>query len=122
MPVFDVKESAIYGDAVPPWADLTAVGIFQVPRDGGRFDRHFHDYDEYWLIYRGRGRVMSEGVEYEVGPGSVVCTQAGQEHDVLVVDEDIEAFFFETGLPPGGTAGHLHRTPDLAEGHDVQTR
>lgn len=122
MPVFDVTTSAIYGDAVPQWADMTAAGIFRVPRDGGRFDRHFHDYDEYWLIYRGRGRVMSEGVEYEVAPGSVVCTQAGQEHDVLIVDEDIEAFFFETGLPPGGKAGHLHRTPELAKGHDVQTR
>src|SRR5688572_7352909 len=108
MPVYDVTESAIYGANKPDWADLTAAGIFRVPRDGGRFDRHYHDYDEYWLIFRGRARVMSEEREYDVGPGSIVCTEAGQEHDILAVSEDLEAFFVETALPPGGTPGHLH--------------
>ena len=100
---------------------MTAGGIFRVPRVGGRFDRHYHDTDEYWLIYRGRALVLSEGIEYLVGPGDVVCTQAGEEHDVLAVDEDLEAFFWEDALPPGGRTGHLHRSAELAAGHDVAT-
>jgi mannose-6-phosphate isomerase-like protein (cupin superfamily) len=90
-----------------------------VPRDGGRFDRHYHDCDEYWLVYRGRARVLSEGVEYDVGPGDIVCTETGQEHDVLTVYEDLEAFFWEDALSPGGRTGHLHRGPELAAGHVV---
>lgn len=122
MPVYDVTKSAIHTGNGPEWADLTAAGIFRIPHEGGTFDRHFHDYDEYWLIYQGTARVMSEGIEYEVGPGSIVCTEAGQEHDVLAVSGDLEAFYFETALRPGGTAGHLHRSPELAAGHQVRQR
>ncbi len=64
---------------------------------------------------------MSEGIEYRVGPGDIVCTQAGEEHDVLVVYEDLEAFFWEDALQAGGRTGHLHRSPDLKSGHDVET-
>ena len=88
---------------------------------GVDFDRHYHDSNEYWMVFRGHARVMSEGIEYLVGPGDVVCTQAGEEHDVLAVSEDLEAFFWEDALLPGGRAGHLHRTADLAAGHDVLT-
>ena len=30
----------------PEWCDVTSAGIFKVPRDG-RFDRHYHDFEEY---------------------------------------------------------------------------
>jgi mannose-6-phosphate isomerase-like protein (cupin superfamily) len=109
------------GDRRPPWSTVTAAGIFRVPRTGGRFDRHYHDCDEYWLVYRGRAIVLSEGVEFEVGPGDIVCTQAGEEHDVVSVAEDLEAFFWEDQLPAGGARGHLHRTPEAKAGHDVAT-
>ena len=107
-------------DARPSWSDVTSAGIFRVEPDG-RFDLHYHDCDEYWLIYRGRARVLSEGIEYDVGPGDIVCTQTGEEHDVLVVYEDLEAFFFEDALPAGGRTGHLHRTPEARAGHIVAT-
>jgi mannose-6-phosphate isomerase-like protein (cupin superfamily) len=121
MPVISVLTERLSGDRRPHWSRLTAGGIFRVPRVGGRFDRHFHDCDEYWLVYKGRARVLSEGVEYLVGPGDIVCTETGQEHDVLAVSEDFEAFFWEDALPAGGRTGHLHRTQELASGHDVAT-
>jgi len=122
MPVVNVTNERLVGDRKPAWSSLTAGGIFRVPRIGGRFDRHYHDCDEYWLIYRGRALVMSEGVEYVVGPGDVVCTEIGQEHDVIAVDEDLEGFFLETQVIPGGRIGHLHRSPELRDGHDVEPR
>ncbi|MBI4552433.1 MAG: AraC family ligand binding domain-containing protein [Candidatus Latescibacteria bacterium] len=102
----------------PDWCDVTSAGIFRVLRDG-RFDRHYHDFNEYWLIYKGRARVMSEGKEYVVGPGDIVCTRTGDEHDFIEVYEDVEAFWFEDPCPPGGRLGHLHKRPELAEGHVV---
>jgi mannose-6-phosphate isomerase-like protein (cupin superfamily) len=93
--------------------------MFRVPTEEGWFDRHFHDCHEYWLVYGGKAKVLSEGIEYYVKPGDIVCTEAGEEHDILEVYEDLEAFWFEDATPPGSRTGHLHRDPGLAQGHPV---
>jgi mannose-6-phosphate isomerase-like protein (cupin superfamily) len=103
----------------PNWSEVTSAGIFRVPCEGGRFDRHFHDCEEYWLIFAGKAKVWTDRREWYVQRGDIVCTKAGDEHDVLEVYEDLEGFWFEGRTPPGGRVGHLHRAPDLADGHDV---
>jgi mannose-6-phosphate isomerase-like protein (cupin superfamily) len=103
----------------PEWCRLTSAGVFRVPAEGGRFDPHFHDCDEYWLIFKGRAKVRSEGRDFYVNPGDIVCTRTGDEHDFLEVYEDIEAFWLEESTPPGGRIGHLHRCPEKAKGHPV---
>jgi mannose-6-phosphate isomerase-like protein (cupin superfamily) len=105
-------------DARPPWSDVTSAGTFRI-EPNGRFDRHYHDCDEYWLVFGGRALVLVGSNEYSVGPGDIVCTPAGTEHDVVGVHETLEAFWFEGRTPPGGRVGHLHRTPEDARGHDV---
>jgi mannose-6-phosphate isomerase-like protein (cupin superfamily) len=105
-------------DARPSWSDVTSAGIFRI-QPNGRFDRHYHDCDEYWLVFSGAARVGVGTRTYEVGPGDIVCTPAGTEHDVVGVRETLEAFWFEGPTPPGGRIGHLHKTPQDAEGHSV---
>jgi mannose-6-phosphate isomerase-like protein (cupin superfamily) len=105
-------------DARPSWSDVTSAGVFRV-EPGGRFDRHFHDCDEYWLVFAGRARVLVGSATYDVGPGDIVCTETGTEHDVVGVYETLEAFWFEAATPPGGRIGHLHRTEEDAAGHEV---
>lgn len=105
-------------DARPSWSDVTSAGIFRVEPDG-RFDLHYHDCDEYWLIFAGRARVTVGSGTYTVGPGDIVCTPTGTEHDVVGVYETLEGFWFEARTPEGGRVGHLHRTPGAAQGHDV---
>lgn len=39
------------------------------------FDNHYHEYDEYWVILRGSGKVQSEGAIYSVWPGDLVATK-----------------------------------------------
>lgn len=118
MPVIRTGSTAWDETSRPDWSTVTAAGRFHVA-PGGSFDRHYHDCDEYWLVYQGRAMVFSEGVEYLVGPGDIVCTRAGDEHDVLAVSEELKAFFFEDAFPAGGRRGHLHRRPDLEQGHHV---
>jgi mannose-6-phosphate isomerase-like protein (cupin superfamily) len=105
-------------DARPSWSDVTSAGIFRVEPDG-RFDLHYHDCDEYWLIFAGRARVTVGSGTYTVEPGDIVCTPTGTEHDVVGVYETLEGFCFEARTPEGGRVGHLHRTPEAAQGHDV---
>jgi mannose-6-phosphate isomerase-like protein (cupin superfamily) len=102
----------------PPWSDVTSAGIFRV-EPNGRFDRHYHDCDEYWLVFSGRARILVGSRTYEVGIGDIVCTPTRTEHDILEVAGTLEGFWFEARTPPGGRIGHLHRTPEDALGHQV---
>ena len=119
MPLIRTSEKPLSAQNRPEWSRATSAGIFRVPAQGGKFDRHYHDCDEYWLIFKGKARVTSEGRTYYVKPGDIVCTKAGDEHDVLEVYEDMEGFWFEDATPPGGRVGHLHRDPTLRQGHPV---
>lgn len=105
-------------DARPSWSDVTSAGVFRV-EPNGRFDLHYHDCHEYWLVFAGRARVAVGSETYVVGPGDIVCTPTGIEHDVVAVAETLEAFWFEAATPPGGRIGHLHRTEEDAKGHLV---
>jgi mannose-6-phosphate isomerase-like protein (cupin superfamily) len=105
-------------DSRPSWSDVTSAGIFTVEPDG-RFDRHYHDCDEYWLFFRGRG-IVSVGDElFSVEAGDIVCTRAGIEHDVVEVADTLAGFWFEGATPPDGRIGHLHRNSEAAQGHTV---
>jgi mannose-6-phosphate isomerase-like protein (cupin superfamily) len=108
----------LWPDTRPSWSDVTSAGIFRVEPDG-RFDRHFHDCDEYWLLFRGRARISVGPRTHLVEAGDIVCTQAGVEHDIVAVDGVLEGFWFEGRTPPGGRVGHLHRTEEDARGHVV---
>jgi mannose-6-phosphate isomerase-like protein (cupin superfamily) len=103
----------------PEGCTATAAGVFRVSTDSGRFDCHYHDYAEYWLVYRGKAKVMSEDQHYYVQPGDIVCTKAGDEHDVVEVYQDLEAFYLEEAGPDNGRRGHLHRSQSKAAGHLV---
>lgn len=102
----------------PSWSDVTSAGTFHVDA-GRRFDRHHHDSDEYWFIVQGRAVIEIDDERYEIEPGDIVCTEQGREHDFLQILDPVQGFWFEGRLTPGGRAGHLHRSPDQAAGHDI---
>ena len=122
MPVIRTSEKSLGAGNRPAWCTVTSAGVFGVSTAGGRFDCHYHDFPEYWLVFKGRAKVMSEGQEFYVMPGDIVCTNTGDEHDVLEVYEDLAAFWFEDETPPSGRTGHLHRTPEKARHHPVPHR
>lgn len=119
MPVINTSENEMGPGNRPEWCRVTSAGMFRLPTQGGRFDCHYHDCHEYWLVFKGKAKVMTEGQEYYVKPGDIVCTKAGDEHDVLEVYEDLEAFWFEAETPPGGRTGHLHYAEEKSQGHPV---
>ena len=72
-----------------------------------RFDCHFHDCDEYWILFAGSGVAVSEGKRYEVSAGDCVATGMGQHHDFPLVHEPVRAVFFETTMEGEKRRGHL---------------
>lgn len=101
--------------------DIGGCGFFEVGRndhrvDGGdvvdyrkdtNFDNHYHDCDEYWILYEGRGGVVTEGQHYDVGFGDCVVTGRGHHHDFPLVNENVKAVYFETTMEGKKRRGHL---------------
>lgn len=60
------------------------------------FDNHYHDFDEYWIIWEGSGVVQTEGKLIEVEPGDCVCTGMGHHHDFPIVHSLVSSVALET--------------------------
>ncbi len=71
------------------------------------FDNHYHDCDEYWIIFAGKGLAVSEGQFYEIGAGDCLATGMGHHHDFPRVFETIRGVYFETTLEGQKRLGHL---------------
>ena len=91
-------------------------GIFQV-EPGGQFDLHYHDCDEYWLIFAGRARV----------PGGFGHLHRGARRHRLHPDWD-RARCRRRAQTLEGSGSRLGRRrarpghssdPEAAQGHDV---
>jgi mannose-6-phosphate isomerase-like protein (cupin superfamily) len=119
MPVVDLTSTWVNPDTRPDWLGVTAVGRFHLGTDGARFERHHHKDHELWYIVRGKARVSTEGVESYVQAGDLVLTQAGETHDFVALYESVDGLFIETGLPDGGTPGHLYEATTDQGGHNV---
>jgi mannose-6-phosphate isomerase-like protein (cupin superfamily) len=45
--------------------------------------------DEVYIVMRGRGTLRVADEELEVGPGSIVSVDHGEEHRFVRIDEDL---------------------------------
>jgi mannose-6-phosphate isomerase-like protein (cupin superfamily) len=68
-------------------ADLS-VGTYCIPV-GGKDGQEPHDEDEIYIVIRGRGRLVSETGETEIGPGSVIYVKAYEHHQFTDIVEDL---------------------------------
>jgi len=120
--IHDITAETVLLRVAGDWGDVTGgSGVWTIdnddaPQDKGdpfdypkttSFDNHYHDYDEYWIFFSGRGRVVSEGIQYDVQAGDCIATGCGHHHDVAQVFEPIRAAFFETTVEGLGRRGHL---------------
>ncbi|NKB66892.1 MAG: hypothetical protein GKR89_07525 [Candidatus Latescibacteria bacterium] len=120
--VLAVDEAATLVHMCGRWGEETGgSGIFtgvnsDQPQDKGdpvsyekqtNFDCHFHDCDEYWIVFEGRARAVSESRVYEVGPGDCLATGMGHHHDLPLVHEPLRAVYFETTMEEAKRRGHL---------------
>lgn len=105
----------------PGGCPASSAGMFVLRADGtARFDRHYHDVDEFWFIAAGTGTVVVGDVAHQVGPGDIVYTAAGFEHDITEVGDELRIFWLSWALPPGATGAHRHRTAADAIKHQVR--
>lgn len=110
-------------DNRPENCPASGAGKFVIRADGtARFDRHFHEFAEFWFIASGHGTIRIGSSEHRVQAGDILYTAPSLEHDVLDVAEELHVFYLSAELPPGASPHHLHRTPDAATKHLVPVR
>jgi uncharacterized protein YjlB len=124
MAVFDISEQPLTQENRPAWCHIPRAGFFRMSREGGEHDRHYHDFNELYLIARGKAKIMNAGTEHYVRVGDIVCIKAGDEHDILELygDEDLELFWLYEPTSHADQLGHLHRTAESARPHPVPAK
>ena len=70
---------------------------------------HYHDSDEYWMVFRGHFTLNYDGNEYDLRPGSMLAAGMGFEHGAVAPEEHFEAVVIATQLEGQKRDGHLTR-------------
>jgi mannose-6-phosphate isomerase-like protein (cupin superfamily) len=124
MTVIHATEQALTAANKPEWCQIERAGFFELAKEGGEHDCHYHDHNELYLICGGKAKIVNDGQEHYVRAGDIVCIKAGAEHDILEVygEDDFQLFWLYEPGPPGGRVGHLHRSPEKARAHPVPAK
>jgi mannose-6-phosphate isomerase-like protein (cupin superfamily) len=72
-------------------------------------DYHYHDSDEYWMVFRGHFTLNYDGNEYALRPGLMLAAGMGFEHGSVAPEEHFEAVVIATQLEGQLRDGHLVR-------------
>jgi mannose-6-phosphate isomerase-like protein (cupin superfamily) len=72
-------------------------------------DYHYHDGDEYWMVFRGHFTLNYDGQEYDLRPGLMLAAGMGYEHGSVKPEEHFEAVVLAMGLEGQRRDGHLIR-------------
>ena len=73
---------------------------------------HFHDFDEWYFVLEGRGRVRVGESEHDVEPMQLVYIPAGVLHGTVEVYKDYRLLYIEGTFKGAGREGHLHPEVD----------
>jgi mannose-6-phosphate isomerase-like protein (cupin superfamily) len=122
--VIHADETVLGPETTPDWCQIPSGGFFRLSKDGGEHDCHYHDYNELYLVVRGKAKILNSGREWYVQARDIVCIKAGDEHDILEVygDEDFELFWIYEPGPENARRGHLHRSPEQSRPHKVAAK
>lgn len=72
-------------------------------------DYHYHDSDEYWIVFRGHFTLDYDGRKYAMRPGLMLAAGMGYEHGATAPEEHFQAVVIATQLEGQGRDGHLER-------------
>jgi mannose-6-phosphate isomerase-like protein (cupin superfamily) len=100
------------------WNYVNVAAIFQF-RPERPLESHYHDFVEYWFVFRGHFTAQLDDDTAEFTPGLLLATQPGHEHGIAAPPEVVEGVGFSTNPVGKKRPGHLHRdehgAPDLSD-------
>lgn len=76
---------------------------------GNPCDLHYHDGDEYWVVFRGHFNIDYDSLKIPTGPGELLAFGKGYEHGLMDIDEVMQAIVMAMPLEDQKRDGHLNR-------------
>lgn len=79
-------------------------------RKTSNFDRHYHDYQEYWVVFDGKAQMVIGEKLFDTGPGDCVIAAKGWHQDCVFVEGGGKLGLVWLGATPRGNRriGHLY--------------
>ena len=102
------QSTAELGRVEGRWERTIRSEIF-MSQAGTPLDYHYHDGDEYWLVFRGHFPLDYNGLRVPVTPGRLLAFGKGYEHGVLEPTETLAALVLAMPLEDRRRDGHLLR-------------
>jgi quercetin dioxygenase-like cupin family protein len=90
------------------WEQTIRSEIF-MSQPGNPCDYHYHDGDEYWIVFRGRFNIDYAGLKIPTKPGELLAFGKGYEHGLLDPEEVMGAIVLAMPLEDRERDGHLNR-------------
>ena len=69
---------------------------------GNPCDYHYHDGDEYWVVFRGHFDIDYHGLKCPTRPGELLAFGKGYEHGLLHPEDVMQAIVL--AMPPQGAS------------------
>ena len=86
---------------------------------GGEIGMEVHpENDQFFRFESGKGKVIIDGNEYEVGDGHAVIVPAGAEHNVVNASDSEPLKLYTLYSPPHHKDGIIRRTKEEAEANE----
>lgn len=76
--------------------------------------------DQFFRFEAGKGKVLIDGNEYEVGDGSAIIVPAGAEHSVINTSSTEDLKLYTLYSPPHHKDGIVRATREEAEANDQE--
>lgn len=73
------------------------------------------DNDQFFRFEKGKGRVVIDNTQREVGDGDAVVVPAGAKHNVVNISDSEPLKLYTIYSPPHHKDGVFHRTKEVAE-------
>lgn len=95
---------------IPAGVDYSEWGVSYMKKDQ-YLESHFHDHHEWVIVVSGKLQTKTEGQTILMGPGDVLITKMGDEHDWLAL-EDTVSVWAASALQGKKRPGHLIKGKD----------
>lgn len=61
MTVIHTQDGALKPGNKPDWCQTPTAGYFRMSKEGGKHDCHYHEYNELYLVYSGKAKILNGG-------------------------------------------------------------
>lgn len=77
-----------------------------------------HTLDQFFRVEEGEGKVVIDGVEYDIKDDWAIVVPSGAKHNVINTSTDKPMKLYTIYSPPNHRDGVMHQTKEIAEADD----